>query len=150
MQACIRKGLAVCFLVMFGFVIFAHGQKSTLTFKNGKATAVKTFQPRRKSDADFYLLKLRKGQIVEIKVVSKEVYLSEENACAIYFDLFDGQGKRVDLGDDPVGIDSWEGEIKAAGIYRIKVSMQCIESFTASELQKKEPRFKYSLAVQTK
>lgn len=149
MRGCLKKGLTVC-LVMCSFVIFAHGQKTTLTFNNGKATAVKAFQPKRKGAAHFYLLTLRKGQMVEIKVVSKEVYLSEENACAMYFDLFDGQGNRVDLGDDPVGIDSWEGEIKVAGNYQIKVSMHCIESFTTNEVQKKKPRFKYSLAVQVK
>ncbi len=144
-----KQGIAVCFLLC-GFAIFAHAQKTTLTLKNGKATVTKSFQPRNRADAHFYFLKLRKGQTVAIKVDSNQVYLSEENGCAVYFELFDGKGKAVFLGDDPVGIDRWEGEIKQTGSYQIKVAMHCIESFTTNEVQKKKPNFKYSLAVQTK
>lgn len=141
-----KKGLAVCFL-MCSFMIFAHAQKTMLTLKDGKATATKTFQPRKQADAHFYSLKLRKGQTVEIKVDSNQVYLSEENGCAAYFELFDGKGKAVFLGDNPVGIESWEGDIRQTGNYKIKVAMGCIESFTTKEVQKKKPKFRYTLQI---
>lgn len=144
-----KKGLAVCFLVC-SFMVFAHAQKTTLTLENGKATVKRKFQPGREGDAHFYFLKLRKGRMVEIKVDSNEVYLSEENGCAMYFELFDGRGKEMFLGDSPVGIDNWEGEIKATGNYKIKVAMNCIEAFTPNELRKKMPKFTYSLKVQMK
>jgi hypothetical protein len=57
--------------------------------------------------------------------------------------LFDGCGKEVWLGDAPAGIDRWLGEIKESGLYKIRVSMQCVESFTNAELLRKTPKFKY-------
>lgn len=144
------KGLAVCFL-MCCFLISAHAQETTLTLKNGKATIKKTLQPRKRSDAHFYFLKLRKGQMVEIKVESNTIYLSEENACGIGFELFDPTGERMDLGDAPDWFDSWRGEIKETGNYKIKVYMGSFEGgVTANELRKKKPVFKYSLTVRLK
>lgn len=143
------KSLAVCFMLC-GFMISAHAQRTLLTLKNGKATVKKIIQPRRKGDAHFYFLKLRKGQAVEIKVVSNSLSLSAENGCGMYFDLFDGKGEQMFLGDTPDGIDTWEGVIKEAGDYKIKVYMNCLEGFTTADLRKKKPTFNYSLAVRLK
>lgn len=143
-----KKGLAVCFLTS-SFITFAHAQKLALTLKNGKAMVRKNFYPKKRADAHFYLLTLRKGRTVEIKVDSNQVYLSQENGCAVYFKLFYGKGKAVFVGEDPVGIDSWKGEINQTGKYEIKVAMECIESFTTNEVQKKKPNFKYLLEVKS-
>lgn len=140
----VKKGLAVCFL-MSSFMIFAHAQKTTLTLENGKATVRKSFQPRKQADAHFYFLKLRRGQTVELKVVSNSVLLSEENECGVYFEIFDGKGKKLFLGDSPTGIDEWEGKIEETGNYKIKIYMSCLEAFSTADLQKKEPTFGYSL-----
>ncbi len=121
-----------------------------LTLKNGTATVGKIFKPGRIGDANFYFLTLHQGQMVKIKVVSNSFHLSEENECGMYFELFDGKGKKLFLGDAPDGIDDWEGEIKGTGNYKIKVYMGCLEGFTASEVRQKKPAFKYSLAVQVK
>lgn len=144
-----KKCLAVCFL-MCGLVISAQARQTALTLKNGRATVRKSFQPRRQADADLYFLRLRRGQTVKIKVDANGVYLTKENECSMYFELFDGAGEGVFIGDDMVGIDSWEGEIKETGNHKIKVSMHCIESFTTKEVRKKKPSFKYSLVVQMK
>ena len=144
-----QKGIAICFL-MCGFVIFAHAQTTTLKLMNGKAIVKKTFQPRKVSDAHFYFLKLRKGQTVEIIVNSNSIYLTEENECAVYFQLFDSKGEEVFIGDSMVGIDIWEDQIKAAGNYKIKVYMSGLEGFTTKELLRKKPMFKYLLAIQIK
>jgi len=145
-----KKGLVVCFL-MCAFVISAHAQNSTLTLKNGKAAIKRTLLPRKRSDAHFYFLKLRKGQIVEIKVDSNTIYLDEENACGVGFELFDPTGERMDLGDAPDWFDRWQGEIKEAGNYKIKVYMgSLMGGVTATELRKKKPVFKYTLTVQMK
>ena len=144
-----QRGLAVSFL-MCGLVVCAHAQTSTLTFKNGKATARKIIQPRRESDAHFYLLKMRKGQMVSIKVDAKGLFLSKENECSVFFDLFDEKGEIVFTGDDMVGIDQWKGEVEKTGNYKIKVSFKCLEGFTESELRKKKPALSYALNVQLK
>lgn len=144
-----KKVLAIGFL-MGSFLIFAHGQKTTLTLKNGKAAAAKYFSPRKKADAHFYRIALRKGQTVEINLDSNSLFLSEENECGVYFELFDGKGKQLFLGDSPAGIDSWDGEIEQTGNYKIKVLMGCLEAFTTADLQKKKPKFKYSLGIQIK
>ncbi len=106
-----KKGLAVCFL-LYGLMISAHAQTTTLTLKNGKTTVRKIIQPQNDSVAHFYFLKLRQGQVVEIKVDSNTIYLDEENGCGIGFELFDPKGKRIDLGDAPDGFDHWQGELK--------------------------------------
>lgn len=144
-----RTGLVVCFL-MCSLMVCAYAQKSTLTFKNGKATVQEIIQPRRRADAHFYPLKLRKSQMVEIKVEANGLFLTKENECSVFFELFDDKGEAVFIGDSMVGIDVWEGEIERTGNYKIKVAMSCIEGFTASELRKKRPTFKYSLHVQCK
>ncbi|HEY9401721.1 MAG TPA: hypothetical protein VIQ24_03430 [Pyrinomonadaceae bacterium] len=144
-----QKGLAVC-LLMCSLMICAYAQTSTLTFKNNKATVHKILQPRRESDAHFYLLKLRKGQMVDVRVDAGGVFLSKENECSVFFELFDEQGEAVFIGDDMVGIDKWKGEIGKTGNYKIKVAMNCLEGFTASQLRKKKPTFKYSLNVHLK
>ena len=144
-----KKSLAVCFL-MCGFMICAHAQKSTLAFKTGKATVKEIIQPRKKGDAHFYSLKIRKGQTVDIKVESKGIFLSRENECGLFFELFDDKGEAVWIGDSMVGIDVWDGVIEKTGNYKIKVAMQCIEGYTASQLRRKKPIFNYSLHVQMK
>ena len=141
-----KKAIAVCFLTC-GFLISAHAQMTTLALKDGKATAKKVFAPRKKTDAHFYHLALRKGRTAAIKVVSNSVFLSEENECGVYFEVFDGRGKRLFLGDSPTGIDEWEGRIEETGNYKIKIYMSCLESFTTADLQKKKPRFGYSLEI---
>jgi hypothetical protein len=143
------KCLAAC-LMLCGLMFSAHAQRTLLTLKNGKATVRKTIQPRKEGDAHFYFLKLRKGQTVEIKVVSKSLHLSGENECGMYFDLFDGKGEQMFLGDTPDGIDKWEGKIEEAGDYKIKVYMNCLEGYTTADLRRKKPAFNYSLAVQLK
>jgi hypothetical protein len=143
------KSLAVC-LMLCGFIIPAHAQSTLLPLKNGKATVRKIIQPKRKGDAHFYLLKLRKGQTVEIKVVSNSLHLSGENECGMYFELFDGKGEQLFLGDTPDGIERWEGVAEEAGDYKIKVYMNCLEGFTTADLRKKKPTFNYSLTVQLK
>jgi len=144
-----KTGLAA-FLLTCGLVICAHAQSSTLTFKNGKASVRKVVRPRKKSDADFYTVRLRQGQLVSINVASGGLYLSKENECGMFFELFDDQGEAVWIGDSMVGIDEWEGKIEKTGNYKIKVAMQCIEGFEASELRKKKPTFKYTLTVGTR
>lgn len=144
-----RRGLVACFL-MCGLLVGAHAQTSTLTFKNNRATVKKIIQPRRESDAHSYFLKLRKGQKVEIKVEAKGLFLSKENECSVFFDLFDEKGELVFIGDDMVGIDHWNGEVEKAGNYQIKVSFKCIEGFTTNELRKKKPALNYTLNVQMK
>ena len=144
-----RNGLAVCVL-MCSFMVCAHAQKTTLIFKNGKATVKKIIQPRRESDAHLYFLKLRKGQTVGIKVEAGSFFLSKENECSVFFELFEDMGGAVFIGDSMVGIDVWDGKIEKTGNYKIKVAMECIEGYTTNQLRKKKPTFKYSLNVQLK
>jgi hypothetical protein len=87
---------------------------------------------------------------VEIKVVSNSLRLSAENECGMYFELFDGKGEQVFLGDTPDGIERWEGVIEEGGDYKIKVYMNCLEGFTTADLRKKKPTFNYSLTVRLK
>jgi hypothetical protein len=144
-----KKVAAVCF-VMCCLMISAHGQNSTLVFTKGKATAKKIIQPRSRTDAHFYFLKLRKGQIVAIKVLAKGLYLTKENECSVYFRLFDDKGGEVFIGDSMNGIDDWEGTVEKTGNHKIKVAFDCLEGFTTSELRKKKPSLKYTLHVQMK
>lgn len=144
-----RKGLAVCFLTC-GLMICAHAQTSRLTFKSGRATVKTVIRPLKESDAHFYTLNLRKGQTVGIKVVARGLFLSKENECSMFFQLFDSGGEAVFIGDDMVGIDEWDGEVEKTGGYKIKVYMSCLEGFTAGELRKKKPTFKYTLDVRIK
>jgi len=144
-----RKGLAVCFLTC-GLMICAHAQTSRLTFQSGRATVKNVIRPLKKSDAHLYSLDLRKGQTVGIKVAANEIYLTKENECSVYFQLFDGGGEAVFIGDDMVGINEWQGEVEKTGDYKIKVAMSCVEGFTAGQLRKKKPTFKYSLDVRMK
>ncbi len=144
-----KKCLAVCFL-MCGFMVCAHAQTSRLTFKSGRATVKTIILPRRESDAHFYSLNLHKGQTVGIKVIAKGLFLSKENECSVFFQLFDSGGEAVFIGDDMVGIDVWDGEVEKTGGYKIKVYMSCLEGFTANELRKKKPVFNYTLDVRLK
>ncbi len=144
-----KTGLAALLLTC-GLTLGAHAQSSPLTFKNGKASVVKTIRPRKKSDADFYTVRLRKGQTVSIKVAAGGLFLSKENECGMAFELFDEQGEAVWIGDSMVGIEAWNGKIEKTGNYKIKVAMQCIEGFEASEVRKKKPTFKYTLTVGTR
>lgn len=107
-------------------------------------------RPLTKSDAHFYSLNLRKAQTVGIKVAAKGLFLSKENECSVFFELFDEKREAVFIGDSMVGIDEWEGEVEKTGGYKIKVAMSCIEGFTAGQLRKKKPTFKYSLDVRMK
>jgi hypothetical protein len=131
-------------------MIGAHAQTRVLTFKSGRAAVENIIRPRAESDAHFYSLNLRKGQAVEVKVTANALYLTRENECSVYFQLFDAAGAAVFIGDDMVGIDEWEGEVEKTGRYKIKVAMSCVEGFTASQLRKKKPAFKYSLHVRLK
>jgi hypothetical protein len=140
-----KKSLSVI-LLLSCFTVFAGAQK-TLVPENEKATVGKVFKPVKKTDADFYLIRFRIKQLVGLSVVSKSTFLSAENECGVYFRLFDGRGKEVWLGDAPAGIDRWLGEIKESGLYKIRVSMQCVESFTTAELLRKKPKFKYVLEI---
>jgi hypothetical protein len=145
-----KKTLAICF-IMCAVSLSADARKITpLTLKNGGATVKKTVQPRSRDDADFYALKLRKGQVVEIKVDAKGLFLSAENECSMFFELFDDRGQAVFIGDSMTGIDVWKGEIEKTGDYQIKVAMSCIEGFTAKQLRRKKLVFKYSLTVRVK
>jgi hypothetical protein len=56
----------------------------------------------------------------------------------------------MDIGDDPVGIDAWEGEVKEAGSYKIKVAMGCVESYTTTDVRRKKPVFRCTLAVRVR
>lgn len=125
----------------------ARAQATTIALKDGKATIKKNFAPRKKADAHFYHLALRKGRTAVITVVSNSVFLSEENECGVYFELFDSKGKKLFLGDSPAGIDEWKGETEETGNYKIKVYMSCLEAFSTADLQKKKPKFGYSLNV---
>lgn len=144
-----RKGLAVCLLTC-SLMICANAQTTRLTFKSGRATVKTVIRPLKESDAHFYTLNLRKGQTVEIKVLAKGLFLSKENECSMFFQLFDGSGEAVFIGDDMVGIDVWDGEVEKTGDYKIKVYMSCLEGFTAGELRKKKPLFNYTLDVRMK
>jgi hypothetical protein len=144
-----RKGLAACFLLC-GLMIPAPAQTTTLAFKNGKATVRKIIRPRKESDADLYALRLRKGQTVAIKVAAGSFFLSKDNECSVFFELFDGAGEAVWIGDSMTGIDDWDGAVEKTGNYKIKVAMQCLEGFVTSELRKKKPALNYTLQVQMK
>ena len=143
------KYLAVCFLTC-GLMICAHAQTSRLTFKSGRATVKTVIRPLKESDAHFYTLNLRKGQTVGIKVAARGLFLSKENECSVFFQLFDSGGEAVFIGDDMVGIDDWDGEVEKTGAYKIRVYMSCLEGFAAGELRKKKPTFKYTLDVRMK
>lgn len=142
----LRKVIAL-WLLTCCLASIARSQATTIALKDGKATIRKKFAPRRKADAHFYHLALRQGRTAEIKVVSNSVFLSKANECGIYFELFDRKGKKLFLGDSPTGIDEWEGEIEETGSYKIKIYMSCLEAFTLAELQKKKPKFAYSLEI---
>jgi hypothetical protein len=131
-------------------MICAHAQTSKLTFKSGRATVNRVIRLLTESDAHFYSLNLRRGQTVDIKVIAKGLFLSKENECSMFFQLFDSGGEAVFIGDDMVGIDKWDGEVEKTGGYKIKVYMSCLEGFTAGELRKKKPTFRYTLDVRTK
>lgn len=131
-------------------MICAHAQTSRLTFKSGRATVKSVIRPLKESDAHFYTLNLRKGQTVGIKVAAKGLFLSKENECSVFFQLFDGGGGAVFIGDDMVGIDEWDGEVEKTGGHKIRVYMSCLEGFTAGELRKKKPAFRYTLYVRIK
>jgi hypothetical protein len=88
--------------------------------------------------------------MIEIKVDAKGLFLSKENECSAFFDLYDEKGEIVFTGDDMVGIDRWRGEVEKTGNYKIKVSFKCIEGFTEKELRKKKPALNYTLNVQLK
>ena len=144
-----QRGLAVC-LLMCSLLVCAHAQTSTLTFKNNKATVKKIIHPRRESDAQFYLLKLRKGQMVDIKVEANSQFLSRENECSVFFELYDESGEMVFIGDDMVGIDKWKGEIEKTGNYKIKVAIASDRGFTANHRLKKKPASANASRVQLK
>lgn len=135
-----------CFLTL-SLSVFAHAQKNMLVFKDGKVKVTKDFQPAKEKDADFYYINLFTYQMVDIKVGSKSVFLSEENECGMYFRMFDSKGEEVFIGDSMHGIDSWKGEIKKRDTYKIKVYMDCLEGFTNEDLRKKKPKFKYTLEI---
>ena len=141
-----RKVIAL-WLLTCCLASIARAQATTIALKDGKAAIRKTFAPLKKADAHFYHLALRKGRTAAIKVDSNSVFLSEENECGVYFEMFDGKGKKLFLGDSPTGIDEWEGEIEETGSYKIKIYMSCLEAFTLAELQKKKPKFAYSLEI---
>lgn len=143
------RGLAA-FSLTCALLVCAHAQKTTLTFKNGKAVVNTVIRPRKETDAHFYLLQLRKGQTVAIKVVAGSLFLSKENECSAFFELFDGRGEAVFIGDSMVGIDDWDGEVERGGNYQIKVTFSCLEGFSASDLRRKKPSLKYSLTVHKK
>ncbi|HYJ87473.1 MAG TPA: hypothetical protein VEW46_15540 [Pyrinomonadaceae bacterium] len=142
------KTIIALWLLTSCLVSIARAQATTIALKDGKATVNKNFAPRKKADAHFYHLALHKGQTAGIKVDSNSVFLSEENECGVYFELFDGKGKTLFLGDSPTGIDEWEGEIAESGNYKIKVYMSCLEAFSTADLRRKKPRFGYSLNAQ--
>jgi hypothetical protein len=138
--------LTWCFLIL-GLSVFAPAQKNMLALKDGKVKVIKDFQPVKKTDADFYYINLFTYQMVDIKVSSKSIFLSEENECGMYFHVFDSKGEEVFIGDSMHGIDSWKGEIKKRDTYKIKVYMDCLDGFTTEDLQKKKPKFKYTLEI---
>jgi hypothetical protein len=144
-----KKSTAICF-VTCALMICAQAQSTALTLKGGGAIVRKTIQPRSESAADYYNLKLRKGQRYEIKVESKGLFLSKENECGMVFELFDDKNEAVFIGDSMVGIDAWQGEVEKTGNYKIKVVLSCIEGFTTADLRKKKPIIKYALRIQTK
>jgi hypothetical protein len=141
-----KKAAAIYFLTC-AFLISAHAQTTTLRLENGKASVKKNFSPRKKSDAHFYRLALVKGRTAEIKVVSNSVLLFGENECGVYFEIFDGKGEKLFLGDDPAGISEWKGGIEETGNYKIKIFMSCPEAFSTADLQRKKPKFEYLLEI---
>jgi hypothetical protein len=147
MKIKLLPGIAAIFFLICGLSVFAHAQKTRLYFDSrDKASVKKVFRPLRQSDAHNYYIYLRKSQ-VEIKVSSNSVFLSEENECGVYFRLFDGKGAEVSLGDSPAGIDNWNGQIEDAGLYKIKVYMGCLEAYSAGDLTKKKPAFRYKMEI---
>ncbi|HEX8834651.1 MAG TPA: hypothetical protein VF719_10645, partial [Abditibacteriaceae bacterium] len=129
-----NKSLGISFMICVFMVSSAQAQRTVLTLKNGSATVKKIMQPRRESDAHVYFLNLRKGRTVAIKVDAKGLFLSKENECSVFFDLYDDKGELVFIGDDMVGIDTWKGEVEKTGNYQIKVAFKCIEGFTTNDL----------------
>lgn len=141
------KTIIALWLLTCCLVSIARSQATTIALTDGKATISKNFVPRKKADAHFYQLALRKGRTADIKVVSNSVFLSEENECGVYFELFDSQGKKLFLGDSATGIDEWEGEIQQTANYKIRIYMSCLEAFSTADLRKLRPKFAYSLTA---
>ena len=139
----------ISFCLLFcGFSTAVSAQKTRLYFNgDNKASVRKLFSPVKPSDSHSYYIYLRRSPNVEIKVSSNSVFLSEENECGVYFRLFDPKGVEVSLGDSPAGIDNWSQGIESPGLYKLKVYMGCLEAFSARDLIKKKPKFRYELEV---
>lgn len=155
MKNLVKISLASVLFLCIGF-ISTPAQKAVLekdilpfnkTLKSSKAKVEKSFEPKHQADADIFYIRFRYHQMVEITVSSNTVFLSKENECGMYFKVFDDEDKELWLGDSPAGIDLWQGEIKNAGIHKIKVYMGCLEAFALAELQKKKPKFNYALEI---
>ncbi|CAN5532391.1 hypothetical protein BH10ACI3_BH10ACI3_18480 [soil metagenome] len=121
--------------------------KKNIYLTDGRAEVSNVFRPRSPTDADLFYLYIRKYQEISISVGSNSVYLSKENECGMYFRLFDDKGIETKIGDAPAGVDSWSGYVEKAGMFKIKVQMGCLESFTLKQLTAKKPVFKYDLKI---
>jgi hypothetical protein len=116
--------------------------------KTGKTVIKKDFQPKKTDEAHFHKLSLKKGQSLSVKITAKSVMLTKENECNVVFMIYDSNGKAITKGDyQEGGADSWKGKIEKAGDYQIEVFMGCLEAHSLADLQKKKPKFRYSLEI---
>jgi hypothetical protein len=116
--------------------------------KSGKTIIKKDFQPKKTDEAHLHSLSIKKGQTLSVKLSSKSVMLTAENECNVVFMIYDSKGKVVTKGDFPEGgTKSWKGKIEKAGVYQIEIFMGCVEAQSLADLQKKKPKFRYSLEI---
>ena len=144
-----KRGTAIGLVILWSSILSA-AQTIDLRLINGKATVKKTFAPRTKTAAVFYRVAMRKGEPAAIGIDANSIFLSSENECSMFFELFDPAGKAVFIGDDPVGIGEWRGTVEMTGYHKIKAYMGCLEGFSNSDLTRRRPRFNYSLSVSIK
>ncbi|MFM9903271.1 MAG: hypothetical protein ACKVQJ_01720 [Pyrinomonadaceae bacterium] len=142
-----KKILLLAGLVV-GLSAGLQAQATRLYPKDGRvAGSVRIFSPKTRTDAEVFLVYLRKYQEVTITVSSNSVFLAKENECGMYFRLFDDKGKETKIGDSPAGIDKWTGYVEKAGTYKIRVGMGCLESYTTKQLLARNPKFRYLVEI---
>lgn len=144
------KNISALVLLMTAFVINLQAQnllKKTVHLTAGRAEVSSVFRPKSLTDADLVYVYIRKYQEVSISVSSNSIYFSKENECGMYFRLFDSKGIETKIGDASAGVDQWSGYVEKAGMFKLRIQMGCLESFTPKQLNTKKPVFKYNLKI---
>jgi hypothetical protein len=143
-----KRTIAI-FCLTFAFSFAASAQiQNLLLIENLKMTMERDFSPRKKTDAHWYRAALIKDQKIEISLASNTVFLSDENECGVIFEMFDPAGKKMDLDEYQTTEDYFgEGFVERSGNYKLKIFTSCPEAFTTADLQRKKPKFDYTLNI---